>query len=160
LLINRSTGARVLFIATHLIPGDGTALEATRQTKTTTLFTKGHNLSESFGYPVVYAGDLNAATDTDPHFTYDSTFKPATDFGNDDAFFIAQARYNASYDSANLYKHFPPRSNDRIDRIFTAPGVGVARAGITLHLTNGQIAGVIPSDHNPVWADVYYPYAG
>jgi endonuclease/exonuclease/phosphatase family metal-dependent hydrolase len=103
---------------------------------------------------VAYAGDFNAATPTDPHYTIDSTHIAALAYRYDDAFFVAGSKVNGSYDSANLNHHTPPKSSDRIDRIFAPAGVGVVTAGIEANARTG----VVPSDHNPVWADLVFPY--
>jgi endonuclease/exonuclease/phosphatase family metal-dependent hydrolase len=153
-LINRTTGAKVLFIATHLIQGEAKSLQTTRKTETKNLFNIGARVAKHYGLPVVYAGDFNSATPTDPHYTIDSTHTAALVYRYDDAFFVAASKVNGSYDSANLNHRTPPKSTDRIDRIFTQPGVGVVRAGIEANPKTG----VVPSDHNPVWADLEFPY--
>lgn len=152
-----ATGARVMFVATHLIPGNSRSLELTRQKETTALFTKGANIAKGTvqRFPVIYAGDFNQATPTDPHFTMDATHSAAVRYGNDDAFFVAPTLVNGQYDSANLYHRTPPHSADRIDRIFTGPGVATVAAGIEMN----PASGAIPSDHNPVWANLEFPYA-
>jgi hypothetical protein len=38
------------------------------------------------------------------------------------------------------------------------PGVGVRRFEVVASLTSGRYVGVIPSDHNPVAADLVLPY--
>lgn len=155
-LINLSTGAHVLFFATHLIPGNSVSLENTRRKETNTLFAKGATIAKGSTqrFPLIYAGDFNQATPTDPHFTTDATHPGALTYGNDDAFFTAQTLVNAQYDSANLDHRTPPRSADRIDRVFTGPGVAALTAGIELNPSSGPV----PSDHNPVWADLEFPY--
>jgi endonuclease/exonuclease/phosphatase family metal-dependent hydrolase len=158
MLISRSTGAHVLFVATHLSTGSTHANELDRQKETKVLFSNGARLSHltSSRVPVFYAGDFNSATATDPNFTMDSTLAPALASGYDDAFFVAGTTINARYDSSNLDRRTPPHSADRIDRIFTAAGVASVRAGIEMNPNSGPI----PSDHNPVWADLLFPYAG
>jgi hypothetical protein len=42
--------------------------------------------------------------------------------------------------------------------VFAPPGVAVRSWAQVMDLSHGQIAGVIPSDHNPVVATLEYPY--
>mgnify|MGYP001606196206 CR=1 FL=1 len=78
--------------------------------------------------------------------------------GIDDAFEVAQSRTNAQYDSANNYQRTPPASGQDIDAIFAPAGVAVSSWGMEMLLDNGQFSGVIPSDHNAVYADLLVPY--
>jgi hypothetical protein len=45
-----------------------------------------------------------------------------------------------------------------VDHVYAPPGVAVRRWQMVLDLTRGRFVGVIPSDHNPVAADVVLPY--
>jgi endonuclease/exonuclease/phosphatase family metal-dependent hydrolase len=158
-LKNRASGAKLLFVATHTLPGSGHANEVTREKEVKTLFSKGHAIAKRLGLPSLYAGDFNSAAPfNDANFTIDSAGTPAKQRSYDDAFFTAQSHVNGTFDSANQYLRRAPHASARIDRIFTPPGVSTKDAGLIVDLTNGRFVGTIPSDHNPLYADIYYPY--
>ena len=45
-----------------------------------------------------------------------------------------------------------------IDHVYAPAGVAVRRWELALTLSSGRFVGAIPSDHNPVVADVVLPY--
>jgi endonuclease/exonuclease/phosphatase family metal-dependent hydrolase len=71
-----------------------------------------------------------------------------------DAQLVAPRRTNLQYNSANQYRRLPPRSGLALDRIYASPGIAVTAWRQVLRLSNGRLLGVIPSDHNPVVADL------
>lgn len=153
---NRTSGAKFVFIATHLYIGFGQAADEKRYAETTSLIRQGRAYANKVGLPLVYAGDFNSATDL--HFTFDAASRAMLAANMADAFLVAQSHANGDYNSANqLYRH-PKKTGDRIDHIFAPPGIAVRLAGIVLHLKHGHFVGTIPSDHNPMIADVLYPY--
>ena len=44
-----------------------------------------------------------------------------------------------------------------MDHLYVSPGVGVSTWGQVLDLDGGKFRGTIPSDHNPVYADLVLP---
>jgi exonuclease III len=71
---------------------------------------------------------------------------------------VAQTRTNAQYNTANGYQTTPMEDGYRLDYLFVTPGVAVTHWGQLLDLSHGQFVGPIPSDHNPVVADMLIPY--
>jgi endonuclease/exonuclease/phosphatase family metal-dependent hydrolase len=155
---NLKTGARVLFIATHLLVGKGHADDLSRETETKNLIRFGSRLAHRRRIPVVYAGDFNSASTKDKNFTVDGAGVAMRGAFAADALSVAQQRTHATYDSANEYLRRAPHSDNDIDHIFAPPGVGVRSAGVEVHLRAGKFVGVIPSDHNPLVAELRYPY--
>jgi endonuclease/exonuclease/phosphatase family metal-dependent hydrolase len=160
-LTSNESGARVLMVATHLTAGISVADNVLREYQADDLFEVGSGLAQSLyadGTPVdgtVYAGDFNAATASDSHYRVDATLPAAQHDDLDDAFFTATSRVNGSFNSANIYRRTPPKAHNRIDRIFATPGIATVRSGVKANPKTG----VIPSDHNPVWADVDIDYS-
>jgi endonuclease/exonuclease/phosphatase family metal-dependent hydrolase len=107
---------------------------------------------------VVYGGDFNSAPPSDKNFTLDGAGIAAREANLADALTVAQTRIHPTYNSANEYATRPLHSGDDIDHLFTSPGVGVTMAEIEIDLRHGSFPGVIPSDHNPLVADLRFPY--
>jgi endonuclease/exonuclease/phosphatase family metal-dependent hydrolase len=155
---NVTTGARFLFVATHLLVGNGHADDLTREAETKLMVTDGASLARHRHIPVIYAGDFNSASTKDRKFTVDGAGVAMRQAGAADALSAAQHLTHGSYDSANEYFRRPPHSSDSIDHIFAPPGVAVRTAGVVVDLVHGRFVGVIPSDHNPVIAGLSYSY--
>jgi endonuclease/exonuclease/phosphatase family metal-dependent hydrolase len=155
-LKNRATGAKFLFVATHLLIGYGATDDAIRQTETDTLIRKATRHAQHLHLPLVYAGDFNSGSDL--HFTFDAATRAMRAASIVDAFAAAPRHTNGAYNSANQYFRRPKKTHDRIDHIYAPPGIIVRSAGIVLQLRHGRFVGAIPSDHNPLIADVLYPY--
>ena len=75
-----------------------------------------------------------------------------------DARLRAQYRVNEKYDSYNNYSRTPYPYSLFLDYLFVPPGVSASSWGEALKLSGGLMAGTIPSDHNPVYAWVRFPY--
>lgn len=153
-LRNRSSGATVLVVSTHLYAIGGTAGDELRRQEMASLIRQATAYAEAQGgLPVVYAGDVNSherhALDG-PHVAAQAT-------GTADTSLVAPSRTNAQYNTANQYHRTPPASGLALDRIYAAPGVAVVAWRQVLQLSGGRFAGVIPSDHNPVVADLVVP---
>jgi hypothetical protein len=73
---------------------------------------------------------------------------------------IGESRHysNAKYDSINALYPTPKHGHGSADHIYATRGIGVLKWGELLHLKNGEFVTPIPSDHNPVYADVELPY--
>jgi hypothetical protein len=155
---NLTTGARLLYLDTHLLVGSGRADDLAREAETKTLITFGSKLGRRRGIPVVYGGDFNSAPPSDKNFTLDGAGIAAREANLADALTVAQTRIHPTYNSANEYATTPLRSGDDIDHLFTSPGVGVSMAEIEIDLRHGSFPGVIPSDHNPLVASLRFPY--
>jgi endonuclease/exonuclease/phosphatase family metal-dependent hydrolase len=158
-LQNISSGAQFLFVAPHLIVGKSAAFDQEREDEATSMVAQANAIAQPLGIPVIYAGDFNSDTDLKQH-TFDGPGIVMKALAYDDSYQVAQTRTNAKYDSANQNLRTPAQSqpSQRIDEIYVPPGVGVKAWVNKLDLTNGKFVGVIPSDHNAVYADVVIPY--
>jgi endonuclease/exonuclease/phosphatase family metal-dependent hydrolase len=154
LLEHRTTRARFLAVSVHLEAGSGETVDLRRQAQTEQLlaFVKAYQATQDV--PVVYLGDFNShernAVDG-PGIAFRAS-------GAADADEVAQTRVNAQYNSSNQYRRTPPATGLHIDHVFVPQGVAVRRWEMALDLVGGQFVGTIPSDHNPVVADVILPY--
>ena len=151
-LENRATGARFLFVSTHLVVGNKLSLDKTRADETKRLLNDVNGLN--LGLPVVYAGDFNSH---DQH-QYDGPGDVMRNANNADAWYVSQHRVHAAYNSANDYQRTPPKFGVSIDHVYGAPGVGLQTWNLVMKLKGGQFVGVIPSDHSMLVSDVSYPY--
>jgi endonuclease/exonuclease/phosphatase family metal-dependent hydrolase len=154
LLENRTSGARFLAVSVHLEPGSGEAIDLSRAAQTQQLLTFVKAFQATQDVPVVYLGDFNSH-ERNVVDGPGNTFRAA---GHVDADEVAQTKVNAQYNSANQYKRTPPTGGLHIDHVYVPQGVAVRHWEMELDLTAGQFVGVIPSDHNPVVADVVLPY--
>jgi endonuclease/exonuclease/phosphatase family metal-dependent hydrolase len=156
-LQNTATGAEFLFVAPHLEVGAGTKFDQMRQDETTSMVEQSNAVAQPLGIPVVYAGDFN--TDTDPTGpASDGPVNVMDGAADADAYDVAQSRTAAKYNSANRNLRTPPAYYQHIDYVFVPQGVAVKDWVNELDLTNGKFVGTIPSDHNPVYADIVIPY--
>jgi endonuclease/exonuclease/phosphatase family metal-dependent hydrolase len=155
-LENIVTGARFLFVCTHLSPGQGSTIDQERQAEAAELVKQATHLAAALGVPVIYSGDFNPnATVRHP---VDGPGIVMSGAGIDDARMVAQARRNERYDSMNQYSRTPWAYSSYIDYLWAPEGVAVTSWGSALRLSDGQFVGTIPSDHNPVYATLLYPY--
>jgi endonuclease/exonuclease/phosphatase family metal-dependent hydrolase len=160
ILQHKVSGAQFLFVAPHLsVPKNG-GTDAMRAKETKSMVAQAEAYARQNGHlPIIYAGDFNS----DPSKTHkvNAPSEYLLSKGYDDAFDAAQARTNARFNSANQYERTPPAHALRLDYIFTQAGIAVTSWAMLLHLNHsGHFAGVIPSDHNPVVADLLVPYFG
>jgi endonuclease/exonuclease/phosphatase family metal-dependent hydrolase len=153
-LRNRTSGARMLAVSTHLAIGNGAAADAVRQRETESLLRQARALAGSL--PIVYAGDFNSDVNRNHAFDGPGVAMRAAHVA--DAEKVAQSLVNAKYNSANLNLLRPPAVDQSIDYVYAGPGVAVSRREVVLQLTRGRFAGVIPSDHNPVLASTSVPF--
>lgn len=157
-LENKATGARVLFVCTHLIAGGPTA-DLRRQGETNELLSGVATVERSLAQPVpvVYVGDFNS----NPVVKQHPLDAPAIAMRNAhiaDARDVTPSRTNERYDSENEYSRTPLAFSIFIDYVYAGPGVSVTGWGQALHLSAGKFVGTIPSDHNPVYAAIRFSY--
>jgi endonuclease/exonuclease/phosphatase family metal-dependent hydrolase len=153
-LENRTTGARFLFVSAHLLFASGAAADKQRQAETQTLLADAHRAAN--GLPIVYVGDFNS--DQWGRHAFNGPAIAMRTAGIDDAFDVAQTRAHAQYNTADGYNRTPPKNGARIDYVFAQPGVGVQSWGLVMNLAHGKFVGTIPSDHNALVSDLFYPY--
>jgi endonuclease/exonuclease/phosphatase family metal-dependent hydrolase len=155
-LRNRQTGATFLFVAVHLSFASGSSGDTERENETKSLLKQARAYASARHLPVVYAGDFNSHEGR-PH-TFDGPGIVMHSAHVADASEVAQSFTNRKYNSANQYLRTPPAYGRYIDRVFGEPGVALTSWRSYLTLSGGRFAGVIPSDHNPVAADVVIPF--
>jgi endonuclease/exonuclease/phosphatase family metal-dependent hydrolase len=155
-LQNVNSGAKFLMVAPHLMVGDGAKFDNERKAETKSLLSQVASFVRSDPVPVVYGGDFNSDVNRRHAFNAPNLVMAAA--GIDDAYDVAQKRTNAQYNSANEYFRKPLAFGDHIDYVFAPPGVGVKSWKLMLDLSHGKFVGVIPSDHNPLVADLTIPY--
>lgn len=153
-LQDRQTGARFLAVSVHLSPGAGRAADLGRQAETQKLLGFVRSFQAKAHVPVIYVGDFNSH---EGH-PLDGPGVAMRASGAEDADEVAQTRVNRQYNSANQYLRSPMLGHWDIDHVYAPAGVAVRRWEIALTLTGGRFVGAIPSDHNPVVADVVLPY--
>ena len=151
-LENRTTGARMLFVSTHLMVGRTLRLDHERAGETRRLLDDVASLR--LGLPVVYAGDYNSHQ----HHSYDGPGIVMRDAHVRDAWYAADRRVRSRYDSANGYLRRPPRAGVSIDHIYASSGVTLRTWRLVMRLRDGRFVGVIPSDHNLLVSDITYRY--
>ena len=153
-LQHRTTGARFLAVSVHLEAGSGRAVDLRRQAETERLLSKVKAFQSHTDVPVIYVGDFNSHERN----VVDGPGIAFRAAGHVDADEVAQTRVNREFNSANRYLRAAPAGGLDIDHVYAPPGVAVRSWQIVLNLTAGRFVGAIPSDHNPVAADVVIPY--
>jgi hypothetical protein len=152
----RATGATFLYVGTHLTSTRGATYDLQRRTQMRNVIGLARSFASAHGVTsILYGGDMNSWPDR-----YLTTDMPGNQMQLNltmDAIAAPQTHVNARYSSINSYLRTPPQGGSA-DRIFATGGIAVSGWGELLHLSGGQFAGVIPSDHNPVYADVLLPY--
>jgi endonuclease/exonuclease/phosphatase family metal-dependent hydrolase len=153
-LRNRATGTSFLFISTHLYVVGGATGDTVRRDETRRLLKQARAYAASHGQlPIVYAGDFNSH----PGHALDGPAVAMQAAGVADAEHVAQVRRFQQYNSANQYHRTPPAAGLALDHLYVSAGVAVPRWRQVLRLSAGRFVGVIPSDHNPVVADLLLP---
>lgn len=154
-LNNRVSGAKFLFVSTHLTPGASASNSSARQAETKSLLSQAGAKATAVSLPVVYAGDFNSdRTAAGP----DAPGLIMAGSHLDDAKAVAQAYTNEKYDTYNNYLRTPPAYGLAIDKIFVSTGVAAYSWREVLQLSGGKYIGTIPSDHNPLYALVVIPH--
>lgn len=158
ILQNRSSGAKFLFVAPHLRVGHGRSLDQVRENETSVLISRASAFARKHGgLPIVYAGDFNSHK-PNATISFDGPGIAMRAAHVADAIQVARKTTKAAWDSANLYQRKPPKTHVSIDHVYVSPGVGVYKWTQLMNLRHGRFVGVMPSDHNPVVADLAIPY--
>ncbi|HVV76462.1 MAG TPA: endonuclease/exonuclease/phosphatase family protein [Mycobacteriales bacterium] len=156
ILRNRSTGAKFLMVCTHLLIPRGHTADVERERQTLRLIHDARSFARAHGnLPIVFAGDWNS--DQWRHHP-DGPSVAMHSQGIPKASLIAQRHVNAIFNTANNYERRPSQSQAHIDDMFVSPGIGVRSWRELMHRSGGRLVGLIPSDHNPVVADLEIPY--
>ena len=156
-LQNIRSGAKLLAVVTHAPVSGGRNWDAVRQSATRTMVSDGSSASAQRHVPVVYLGDFNSNTNT-KQYALDGPGSVMRASHVADSRLVSVYRLNPHWDSMNDYMRAPYRYDLYIDYVWSTPGVAAWRWGMALHMSRGRFIGVIPSDHNPVYADLLYPY--
>jgi hypothetical protein len=77
--------------------------------------------------------------------------------GVPDGIAVAQHYVRAKYDSINSLYRTARHGHGSADHIYATGGIGVKTWGELMDISHGQFVGTIPSDHNPVYADLTIP---
>ncbi|HJQ05626.1 MAG TPA: hypothetical protein VJ872_09295 [Nocardioides sp.] len=153
-LRDTTTGGELLAVTAHLVAG-GPSADATRRQEMTQILAEAQRIAGAHGnIPMVLAGCLHEA-----HSSFhpgDSPYDVLSGADFSDALVAAQSRSGADLNTFNNYLR-PIRKGAATDRVFAGAGVGVTSWVELLHRSGNQLAGVIPSDHNPVAATVVVP---
>jgi endonuclease/exonuclease/phosphatase family metal-dependent hydrolase len=152
-LENRTTGARVVYVVVHL---GVESTDAVRQADMKWLMSTASSFAASQHASVIYAGDFNS--DVNAYHLFDGPSVAARAAHVADGLDSAQWLGNQQYNSANGYWRAPPAFGQSIDHIYAPPGVAVVSWRLLLNLSGGKFTGVMPSDHNPLVADMTIPY--
>jgi endonuclease/exonuclease/phosphatase family metal-dependent hydrolase len=156
---SKTTGAKFVAFSVHLSPGSN-ARDKTRDKETQILLAHAKSLVASGrdkGLPIMYLGDFNSFSGTSKAFL-DSPEQRMRAADVADALVAAQTRTNTRYGSVNNYTRVPNKSGRIIDHIFGTSGVAFSSWRQIMHLRHGRWPGTIPSDHNPVSANVTIQY--
>ena len=148
----RSTGAKFLFVTTHLTASAGSAYDSTREAETNYLLRDASSVAGPEHVRVVYAGDFNS--DVGIFHAFDGPGIAMRALRNMDARSVSVYQHNAQFSSDNEYLRTPTAAGQDIDYVYVGPGVAVRSWGMIIDLVNGQFSGTIPSDHNPVWSTI------
>jgi len=155
ILENRTTGAKFLVVAPHLIVSSAGGTDAQRAAETRSLVSQAEAYDSQHGnLPIIYGGDFNSDAGHKVNAPYDYM----TTHGYNDTYDVATSRSHADFNSANGYERTPPKQHMRLDYIFTQNGIAVKSWAMLINLTHGKFVGVIPSDHNPIVANLQIPY--
>ncbi|HEV7205632.1 MAG TPA: hypothetical protein VGN18_13565 [Jatrophihabitans sp.] len=74
--------------------------------------------------------------------------------GANDSYWAARAWRDDTWNTMNKYRRIVPVGSILIDRVFGTAGVAMHYWAQGVHEYRGTFVGVIPSDHNPVYADL------
>ena len=157
LVRNRTTWAKVLVVSPHLTVAAGADGDNLRQQEMTDLVNKASAVAAKYAVGIIYAGDFNSTANR--NHVVDGPGVVARQAHLGDAGYAAQALVNTRFNSANQYLRLALASGDRIDHIYTSPGVAIHTLKVALHLSaDGKFIGVMASDHNALVADVLIAY--
>ncbi|HWU21733.1 MAG TPA: hypothetical protein VN088_09410 [Nocardioides sp.] len=154
-LRDRTTQRAFLVVTAHLVAGGTASADARRRQEMTDILAEAQRIATANGgVPIVLGGCLHEVRS--PHHPSDSPYEVLGAAGFADALTSAQRRSGGDINTFNNYQR-PIRTGVPTDRIFVGPGVAVSSWAQLLHRDGNRLAGVIPSDHNPVAATVLLP---
>lgn len=155
---NKATGAKFLFVNVHLqVSGQPGGTDQGRQDEDKRMVAQATAYNATIGnLPIVYGGDFNSDPTKKHEFNGPSDYNLS--IGLADSFDVAQSRTNARFNSGNGYQTNPMADGYRLDYLFLTPGIAATHWEMLLDLTDGRFVGTIPSDHNPVVADLRIPF--
>jgi endonuclease/exonuclease/phosphatase family metal-dependent hydrolase len=149
----KATGVKFLVASPHTSAELGATWDARRKVE----------VAELKITRIIYAGDFN--TYTGRAEAPDVTTPLMTKYHYADSIDNAQSATDTQDLSGNFYTRMPKKTPTGapgwycIDHIYLSPGIAVTHFGEALHLTSsGAFSGTIPSDHNPVYADLLLSY--
>ncbi|WP_375485816.1 endonuclease/exonuclease/phosphatase family protein [uncultured Jatrophihabitans sp.] len=154
-LQNKASGARVLVVNTHLTQPGGYSNDLARQSEMRSMVS-GAN-ARAHGLPVVYVGDFNS-NNNPKQYRLDGPGSIMRSSRIADARLVAQSHVNPHWDSANDYMRAPYHYDLYIDYLCLTPGVSATSWGMAMRMSHGRFVGTIPSDHNPIWTQLQFPY--
>lgn len=154
-LTSTSSGASFLAVSVHLMAGNGLAKDQTRRDEANALVSRAEAYAGARGLPIVYAGDFNSHGGSGHVFDGPGLVMAGQSVA--DALDVTPEAANSRFNSANQYYRTPPARGLNIDHIFAGPGVAVTGWEMLLRVNGGQFVGTIPSDHNPLVADLVIP---
>jgi endonuclease/exonuclease/phosphatase family metal-dependent hydrolase len=154
-LRNRQSGAKFLFVTAHLWEPGGRTNDIRREHETQRLESAGNAMAARRGIPAIYVGDFNSHPGGKHAFNAPSMVMGQ--HGLRDSFQVAHHRVNGAYNTGNQYMRRPPRFGAHIDYIYVPQSVRVTSWRMVMRLNHGQFVGTIPSDHNPVVANLAVP---
>ena len=142
-------------MSVHLSAGAGRTADLSRQAETQKLLGFAGAYQASAHVPVIYLGDFNSheghALDG-PGVVDARRRRGRRRRGRPDSESTAGTTARTSTCAAPCSGHWD------IDHVYAPAGVAVRGWALGLTLTAGTFVGAIPSDHNPVVADVILPY--
>ncbi len=152
-----ATGAEFLFVVVHTLAPMGMTYDKIRGQETQNTINAATAYANRVGVsPTLYVGDFNSYRGE--WHVHDLSGQAMRRAGIHDGILYADRLVNARYDSINeLYRH-PRRGHGSADHIYGSAGIAFETWGELLDLKHGEFAGTIPSDHNPIYADVEIPY--
>ncbi len=156
-LENVSTGARLLVVNTHLTQPGGHANDLLRRSETQAMLSHANSLAASQDVPVVYLGDYNSNSNP-ALYSLDGPGSVMRSTQTADARLVAQSHVNPNWDSINDYMRAPYHYSLYWDYIWLSAGVSATQWGMAVRISGGKFVGVIPSDHNPIWAQLSFGY--
>ncbi len=155
-LEHQESGARVLVVSAHLLPGAKPGYDDKRKAQAATLTAKATQVAKEYGVPVVYAGDFNSHNGKKHAFDGPGLVMAAN--GVPDTKDVSPVLVNDRYNSANQGFRIAASGGFNIDHIFAGPGLAVLRWAMLLDVnSSGRFVGTFPSDHNPLVADLTLP---
>ena len=151
-----SSGAEFLFVTTHLGNGKTYADDQKRARETTRILDNARAFASARGVTsIVYVGDYNSYVGE--WEVSDLTGNKMRNARVPDGVEVAQSYSRGQFDSINGLFRLARKNHGSIDHIYASGGVGIRTWGELLHISDGKFVGTIPSDHNPVWAELTIP---